>query len=801
VEIPLYQEKLQVVAAYKPPLISWDFNNLAPIFARVVPTILGGDLNSKHPAWGSRTTNAAGGELLRWIQAEGADFSSPFAPTHYNPPDVLDICLIKNLPWVVRSQVLQELSSDHNPVIVTIERVDLCVAQRALTKVNWNSFKTHLEQQRLEILPLKTPREVEFAAETMTSYIQSALKASTTTIAADFGLYFPRALQELKHTRNRLRRLAQRTEDPAAKREHRHAQNAYARALDKHFNDEWEDWMSSLDIQDNTIWKAVNTLAGRRSRITNLQTGGVMISDDAEMAETFADSLADQFRPNLPSPTSPVGAEVEETIADYIESMEQPALDLTSPKEVAHVIKYLKNRKAPGKDGIKNTVLKNLPKKTVAALTGIINACLTLCFFPSAWKEAIVVPILKPGLPSTDPASYRPISLLPTLGKLLEVIILRRLKMNADVENLLRDEQHGFRTGLSTTMQLAVVTEKITQGFNNHQATGGLFFDISKAFDKVWHLGILAKMVTMQLPADIVKMVRNYLSDRQFRVRVNTALGTPRDILSGVPQGSVLGPLLFNLFINDIPSTDNCSIHLYADDTAILSTSSHTKMLIKRLQEAADSITEWCDKWRVKMNPAKTVAVVFRPSRKRRYQPESHVNFMGQQLPWSSSVKYLGMILDIRLTYKEHISKRLILTAAARKKLNPLIWSKKLSLRCKKLLYTSILRPMITYACPIWLTATKSQIERVEVFQNKVLRSVTRAPQFVRNSIIRQDLNLETIQDHVSRLAKRFYHDPERTGNRPLAEALDYQDTVFMDFKARPRQVLRLLACSSDEEP
>jgi endonuclease/exonuclease/phosphatase family metal-dependent hydrolase len=254
IEIPIHNLSLQVVAAYKPPLVAWDFEELAPIFNRNTPTILGGDLNSKNIAWGSSSNNLAGVNLHEWLEEEGIDFSSPFAPTHYRPPDVLDICLVKNFPWTVRSEVLQELSSDHNPVIVTIDRVDLHTSQRALTRTNWEKFTKLLEETNIERLPLKTPSEVDLAAGSITSQIQDALKASTITLAAGSGLYFSPDIQDQKRDRNRLRRLYQKTGDPAAKRDLRRTQNAYSRALDEHFNNEWEDWMQGLDIQDNSLW-------------------------------------------------------------------------------------------------------------------------------------------------------------------------------------------------------------------------------------------------------------------------------------------------------------------------------------------------------------------------------------------------------------------------------------------------------------------------------------------------------------------------------------------------------------------
>jgi hypothetical protein len=297
-------------------------------------------------------------------------------------------------------------------------------------------------------------------------------------------------------------------------------------------------------------------------------------------------------------------------------------------------------------------------------------------------------------------------------------------------------------------------------------------------------------MVIAQFPNDIVKIMRSYLKDRTFRVRIKTSFSSTRRITAGVPQGSVLGPALFNLFINDVPNALNTLLRLYADDTAALSTSPSIKLIIKRLQDTINAISEWCNKWRIVMNPSKTVAIIFKPTNKKKFSTTDNLSFFGQVIPWSSEVKYLGVILDQKLNFSEHIKSRLQIANAMKMKLTNLLHNKKLSLKNKKLIYTAILRPTLLYASQIWLTTSPSNLAKLEAFQSKTARTITGAPAYVRNSIINRDLKLEKIRDYILRNARRFYMDPEKSGNRPLMEALTYDETCKQDYKLRPRHIL-----------
>jgi hypothetical protein len=186
-------------------------------------------------------------------------------------------------------------------------------------------------------------------------------------------------------------------------------------------------------------------------------------------------------------------------------------------------------KKAPGSDNISNTALKLLPPKVVVALAAIFNASLRLCHFPSRWKNATVIFIPKPGKNSKLPQSYRPISLLSSIGKVLEKVILTRLVKVTDENSTIPDEQFGFRPKHSTVDQLINVTEFIAKGFGQNQSIGAIFLDVAKAFDTVWHDGLVYKLHAAGVPMAMVRLLNSFLNRRVFHAKIGQVLSTQRE--------------------------------------------------------------------------------------------------------------------------------------------------------------------------------------------------------------------------------------------------------------------------------
>jgi hypothetical protein len=190
----------------------------------------------------------------------------------------------------------------------------------------------------------------------------------------------------------------------------------------------------------------------------------------------------------------------------------------TNHSEIAWIVRHFKPRKAAGPDGIQNIILQHLPRSALQIIAEIFNSSLALNYFPTHWKVAKIIMLPKPGKDHTSPLNYRPISLLNSLGKLFEQIILKRLNYQLRELKVIRNEQYGFKRGHSTTHALLRNVENITHGFNYNKATVILFLDIERAFDKVWTTGLIAKLIKAKIPPHLIHIIHNYLQNRAFSV-------------------------------------------------------------------------------------------------------------------------------------------------------------------------------------------------------------------------------------------------------------------------------------------
>jgi hypothetical protein len=258
---------------------------------------------------------------------------------------------------------------------------------------------------------------------------------------------------------------------------------------------------------------------------------------------------------------------------------------LTNPEEFQDVIRGLKVSKAPGPDSITNGALKHLPMRAVLLLVHIFNSILYTHHFPPVWKHARVISILKPGRDSAQPSSYRPISLLDTIGKLSEKIELNRILHQVGECGLLSDEQFGFRPGHSTSQQMARLVERITRNFVERRLTGAVFVDVAKAFYTVWIDGLLYKLTILRFPSYLLHIISSYLRCRTFEVSFLTVKSSHRGMLAGVAQGGLISPVLFRLYVNNMPTpSHHVELAHYADDMVIIATSRKPTLLFSCLE-------------------------------------------------------------------------------------------------------------------------------------------------------------------------------------------------------------------------
>jgi hypothetical protein len=343
-------------------------------------------------------------------------------------------------------------------------------------------------------------------------------------------------------------------------------------------------------------------------------------------------------------------------------------------------------------------------------------------------------------------------------GRILEYI---------DVEGIIPSHQFGFKRKHSTTQQLQRVVDYIAVGLEEKLYTTGVFLDIASAFDCVWHEGLLFKLKSI-LPDTFFRIMQSYLKNRYFKVRHGQAFSTLKEIRAGVPQGAILSPILYNIYTSDLPLSDDTMTATYADDTLLLAQDhSHTEATDK-LQSQLYRIEDWLKKWRVKVNTAKSVHVTF--TLRRQMCPPTFLN--REQIPQNTQVKYLGLWLDQRLTWKYHLKvKRIQLNA----RLKALYWivrkKSKLCLRQKLLLYKSLIRPLWTYGLELFGTSARSNLRTLESLQSKFLRLAVGAPWYVNNRTLHDDLKIETVQEMANQAYQNFHRSLHDHPN-PLAAQL-----------------------------
>ena len=326
-----------------------------------------------------------------------------------------------------------------------------------------------------------------------------------------------------------------------------------------------------------------------------------------------------------------------------------------SQDDIAKIIQNLDPNKAHGHDNISIRMLKICGSSIYKPLEMIFKQCIETGVFPSEWKKANIVPIHKKGDKQTL-ENYRPVSLLPICGKILERLMFNEM-FNFFIENkLISSNQSGFKPGDSCINQLLSITHEIYESFDVGLEVRSVFLDISKAFDKVWHDGIIYKLTQNGISGNLLNLLEDFLKERKQRVVLNGQVSTWKNIDAGVPQGSILGPLLFLIYINDLTEGLTTNVKLFADDTSLFSVVHDTQTSANDLNKDLKIINNWAFQWKMNFNPDPTKQaheVIFSRKTKEIYHPP--LVFNNTNVSQSSSQKHLGVILDFKLKFDEHL--------------------------------------------------------------------------------------------------------------------------------------------------
>ena len=555
---------------------------------------------------------------------------------------------------------------------------------------NWNIYRKIEKKLSDENIPLVSPRDYNkpWMNKKVMKQWKSKLRAwrTVTTTNSD------RSWRKYKEERNELRKQI------------RKAKRIYEKKI-------------AGDARHNkrAFYKYVNSKLTVRPEITQVKKqDGLYAETDKEIGDTigkyFNSVHPPYYRGELPEmPT--------------ISQKKIRKISLT-PRMVQDKLEKLNIHKASGPDGIHPHVLQRTAKAMSIPLTHLYQQSLDTGEVPDDWRTANVTPIHKKG-DRTEPSNYRPVSLTSQVCKVLETFIRDEIVEHLTVNKLLSEAQHGFRKGRSCLTNILETLELWTEILDEGNCIDVAYLDFRKAFDLVSHKLLIHKMEKYGIEGQILKWVRNWLQDRTQKVVIRGTSSESFKVTSGVPQGSVLGPILFLIYINDLPAEVISPISLFADDskvfTRIVTKTERLKITDSNgsevLQEDLDKIQEWAKKWKMEFNVDK--CKIMHIGRK---NPKSEYSMNGTKLTETKEEKDLGVTIDCRLEFDRHIKN---IVAKANRTLGMI----RISFTCmdKNMfldLYKGLVRPLLEYCVQAWSPYKKKYIELIEGVQRRATRLV-----------------------------------------------------------------------------
>ena len=768
-----------------------------------------GDFNAHSTLWGSNNTDANGSVIEEFIDDMGLVCINDGRGTRYNSTQntesVIDLTLTSTViagvsTWDVLNQ--STVGSDHYPILV---KVGIEIHQEGgartprwkLDEAEWGAFQIISEGRCVKLLGENMINVEEMNGKLVTALIQTAEETIPKSRGSKREKSVPwwddNCSKAIKKRNRAFRQLkAHHTLDTLI--EYKRALAVVRKTIRLAKRTYWRQYCNKIGRETQLaeeVWGMIRKMNGIKSNfeIPVMHSNNITAVSTVEKAELLAKTFVQVHS----SGNLSVKAKHcrDNTLAQQIGGTVRKSTlsggDLDLPFTLFELRRALLNvrQTSPGKDGVCYSMLAHLTDSALEAVLRLFNNIWDTGKLPSVWKQSVIVPILKPGKDSSNPSSYRPIALTSQLGKTMERLVTERLSHFLESKNLLSNYQSGFRKGRGTMDSVLCLESEIRKAQTNREMVIAVFFDVEKAYDMLWKEGLLIKLKKLGVNGKLHNWVLDFMFGRTIEIKVGTEYSKTYQVENGTPQGSVCSPILFNVMINDIFEQVERGIgkSLYADDGALWIRGRNLAYIQKKLQAAITTVEQWADKWGFKFSVAKTQCVCF----SRRHK-EVSLKLYGQKIEQVSVVRLLGVWLDEKMTWKQHIDK----VRDKCKRVNNLLrclsgrnWG---ATRASLLnIYQAIMRATLDYGCIGYLAAADSHLKKLDVQQTQGLRICSGAFKSSPVAAIQVEMGEQPLQIRRVKLLLAYWvnlqgHSTSHPAKAILEDCWEHNDSNIMSF-------------------
>lgn len=643
--VVLLDKLVTICSLYIPPhhhLQKQEFQSLVDELPE--PYLVLGDFNAHSGLWGDSRCDARGRLIEQFVFSSGACLLNRKEPTYYNLANntysstdlsITSPSLLPLLNWKV---IGHPYGSDHFPIVLSAPITNQCppqVPKWKTDRADWEEFRKLSLLSWTDMSALSTEAAVDYFTAFLIDAATKCIPQTNGMSGKRRVLWWNNDCRNARKKQNKAWRLLR--DSPTAENlENFKNINSQGRRTRRQARRESWQFLSGIATytQEGEVWNKVSRIVGRETHALPLvNTQGDSLEDQANCLGTHFEQVSSSLH-------------YSEAFQRYKSRIEKQKLERKCTKYEAYNEPFCLpelqaslsccNKSAPGSDRVVYEMLKNLPLETQNSLLSLYNAVWFSGEIPSAWKEAIIIPILKQGKDPSSVSSYRPIALTSCICKVFEKMINRRLLHFLETNHLLDPYQCGFREGRSTTDHLLRIEAQIRDAFVHNQFFLSVFLDMEKAYDTTWRFGILRDLSDLGVRGRMLDVIESYLSDRKFRVRVGNALSQTFLQETGVPQGGVLSCTLFIIKINSlrlcIPR--NMFYCTYVDDVQVGFKSCDLATCERQIQLGLNKISKWADQNGFSFNPHKSTCVLF--SHKQGLHPDP------DRPAWSTSLREDG---------------------------------------------------------------------------------------------------------------------------------------------------------------